>query len=101
MLDARLHGRVDGSDVLRPALSGFRINGRDDEQTIEARIGFREAFGLIVVSKPASDWRSDGLGRARDRHYLVTTGPLHEFRNRGPAQMTARATHTDFHVNLQ
>src|SRR5258706_239208 len=30
MLDARLHGRVDGSDVLRSALSGFRIGGRDD-----------------------------------------------------------------------
>jgi hypothetical protein len=41
MLDARPHGRVDGSDVLRAALSGFRIDGRDDEQTIEARIGRR------------------------------------------------------------
>jgi hypothetical protein len=27
MLDARLYGRVDGSDVLRTALSGFRIDG--------------------------------------------------------------------------
>jgi hypothetical protein len=35
MLDAHLPGRVDDSDVLRPAPSGFRIDGRDDEQTIE------------------------------------------------------------------
>src|SRR6266550_8549036 len=48
MLDARLHGRVDGSDVLRPALSGFRIDGRDGEQTIETRIGLRQAFGPVV-----------------------------------------------------
>jgi len=47
MLDARPHGRVDGSDVLRPALSGFRIAGRDDEQTIETRIGLRKAFGPL------------------------------------------------------
>jgi len=45
MLDARPHGRVDGSDVLRRALSGFQ--GRDDEQTIETRIGLRKAFGPL------------------------------------------------------
>src|ERR1700676_3713128 len=100
MLDARLHGRVDGSDVLRPALSGFRIDGPDDEQTIETRIGLRKPFGAVVVPKPALGRRSDGLGGARDRHSLMTAGPLHEFRNRGPAQMTARTAHTDFHVYL-
>src|SRR5712671_4494301 len=31
----------------------------------------------------------------------VAAATLHEFRNRGPTQMTARAAHTDFHVNLQ
>ena len=45
MLDARPHGRVDGGDVLRRALSGFQ--GRDDEQTIETRIGLRKAFGPL------------------------------------------------------
>ena len=98
MLDARPHGRVDCSDVLRRALSGFQ--GRDDEQTIETRIGHRKAFGPVVVPKPALGQRSDSLGRARDRHDLVTAGPLHEFRNRGPAQMTVRTAHTDFHVYL-
>jgi hypothetical protein len=49
MLDARPHGRVDGSDVLRPGLSGFLIDGRDDELTIETRVGLREAFGPVVV----------------------------------------------------
>ena len=43
-LDARPHGRVDGSDMLRPALSGFRIDGPDDDQTIETRIGLRQGF---------------------------------------------------------
>jgi len=47
MLDAGLHGRVDGSDVLGPAPSGFRIQGGDDEQTIETRIGLRQASGLL------------------------------------------------------
>jgi hypothetical protein len=51
MLDSRLHGRVDGGDVLRAALSGFRIDGRDDEQTIETRIGLCKAFGAVVVSE--------------------------------------------------
>jgi len=34
MFDARTHSRIDGSDVLRTALSWRRIDGRDDEQTI-------------------------------------------------------------------
>jgi len=62
MLDARRHGRVDRSDVLSRALSGFQ--GRDDEQTIETRIRIREAFGLVVVSKPALGRRIDGLWSA-------------------------------------
>src|SRR6266850_2465528 len=99
MLDARFHGRVDRSDVLRPALSG--IEARNDEQPIETGIGFRKTFGLVVVSKPPLGRRSDGLGRARDRHYFVTAGPLQQFRNDGSAQMTTRATYTDFHVNLR
>jgi len=66
MLDARPHGRVDGSDVLRPALSGFRIDGRDDEQTIETRIGLRKAFGLVVVPESSLSRSRDGFGRARD-----------------------------------
>src|ERR1700731_2167909 len=49
MIDARLHGRVDGSDVMRPALSGFRIYGRYNDQTIETRIGLRKAFGLEEI----------------------------------------------------
>jgi hypothetical protein len=76
MLDASLHGRVDGSDVLRPALSGFRIDGRDDEQTIETRIGLREAFGPVVVTESSLSRSRDGFGRARDRHYLVPIGTL-------------------------
>ena len=52
MLDARLHGGVHGSDVLRPAVYGFRIDGRDDEQAIETRIGLRKALGQIVVPNP-------------------------------------------------
>jgi hypothetical protein len=51
MLDARPHGGVDGGDVLRPALSRFRIDGRDDEETVETRIGLRKAFGPVVVPK--------------------------------------------------
>jgi len=51
MLDARLHGRVDRSDVLRPALTG--IEARNDEQTIEIRVGPRKTFRPVVVSKPA------------------------------------------------
>src|SRR5882724_4513631 len=101
MLDARLHGRVNGSDVLRPALSGFRIGGRDDEQTIETRIGFRKAFGPVVVPESSLGRSRDGFGRARDSHYLVLAGTLQQFRNDGSAQMAAGATHTDFHVNLQ
>src|ERR1700722_15775616 len=100
MLDARLHGRVDGSDVLRAALSGLRIDGRDDEQTIETRIGLRKTFGLVVVPESSLSRSSDGFGRARDRHYLVPVGALEQFRNNASAQMTAGATHTDFHTNL-
>src|SRR5271167_1511914 len=81
MLDARLHGRVDGSDVLRPALSGFRIDGRDDEQTIETRIGLRKAFGPVVVPESSLSRSRDGFGRARDRHYPVPAGTLQQFRN--------------------
>src|SRR5260370_35219712 len=101
MLDARPHGRVDGSDVLRSALSGFRIDGRDDEQTIETRIGLRKAFGPVVVPESSLSRPRDGFGRARDSHYLVPVGTLQQFRNDGSAQLTAGATHTDFHVNLQ
>src|SRR6266850_1138901 len=99
MLDVRLHGRVDRSDVLRPALSG--IEARNDEQPIETGIGLRKTFGLVVVSKPPLGRRSDGLGRARDRHELVTAGTLQQFRNDGSSQMSARAANTDFHVNLR
>ena len=99
--DARPHGRVDSSDVLRPALSGFRIDGRNDEQTIETRIGLRKAFGLVVVPESSLSRSRDGFGRARDSHYLVLAGTLQQFRNDGFAQMAAGATHTDFHFNLQ
>jgi len=101
MLDARLHGRVDRSDVLRPALSGFRIDSRDDEQTIETRIGLGKAFGPVVVPESSLSQRRDGFGRARDRHYFVPARTLQQFRNDSSAQMAAGATHTDFHVNLQ
>jgi hypothetical protein len=101
VLDARPHGRVDGSDVLRPALSGFLIDGRDDEQSIETRIGLRNAFGPVVVPESSLSRSRDGFGRARDSHYLVPAGTLQQFRNDGSAQMTAGATHTDFHVILQ
>src|SRR5258705_12903628 len=101
MLDARLHGRVDGSDVLRPALSGFRSEGRDDEQTIETRIGLRKAFGPVVVSEASLSRSRDCFGRARDGHNLVPPATLQQFRNDGSAQMAAGATHADFHINLQ
>ena len=101
MLDARPHGRVDGSDVLRPAPSGFLIDGRDDEQTIETRIGLRKAFGLVVVPESSLSRSRDCFGRARDGRYLVPAGTLQQFRNDGSAQMTAGSTHTDFHINLQ
>src|SRR5260221_11399236 len=100
MLDARLHGRVDGNDVLRPALSGFRIDGRDDEQTIETRIGLCKAFGPVVVPESSLSRSRDGFGRARDGDYLVPARTLQQFRNHCAAQMAAGATHTDFHVNL-
>ena len=74
MLDARPHGRVDGSDVLRPALSG--IEARDDEQTIETRKGLGKAFGPVVVPESCLSRSRDGLGRARDSHYLVPVGTL-------------------------
>ena len=101
MLDARFHGCVDGSDVLRPALSGFRIDGRDDEQTIETRIGPRNAFGPVVVPESSLGRSRDGFGRARDSHYLVPVGTLQQFRNDGSAQMAAGAAHADFHVCLR
>src|SRR5882724_3514477 len=101
MLDARLHGRVNGSDVLRPALSGFRIGGRDDEQTIETRIRLRQAFGPVVVPESSLSRSGDGFGLARDSHYLVPAATLQRFRNDGSAQLAAGATHTDFHSNLQ
>jgi hypothetical protein len=43
----------------------------------------------------------DDFGRARDCHDLVPVGTLQQFRNGGSAQMTAGATYTDSHVNLQ
>jgi hypothetical protein len=101
MLDARLHGRVDGSEVLRPTLSGFRIDGRDDEQTIETRIGLRKAFGPAVVPESSLGRSRGGFGRARDSHHLVPAGTLQQFRNDGSAQMAAGPAHTDFHGNLQ
>ncbi len=76
MLDARLHGRVDGSDILRPALSGFRSDGRDDEQTIETRIGLYEAIGPVVVPEASLSRCRDGFGRARDSHNLMPAGSL-------------------------
>src|SRR6202171_231937 len=100
MLDARLHSRVDGSDVLRAALSGFRIDGRDDEQTIETRIRLRKAFGPVVVPESSLGRSRDGFGRARDSHYLVPARTLQQFRDDGSAQMAAGATHTNFHVDL-
>src|SRR5258705_6025645 len=98
MLDARLHGRVDGSDVLRLALSGFRIDGGDDEQTIKTRISLRKAFGPVVVAESSLSRSRDGFGRARNSHYLVPAGTLQQFRNHGSAQMAAGATYADFHV---
>src|SRR5438552_6720359 len=85
----------------RPAISGFRIDGRDDEQTIETRIGLRKAFRPVVVPESSLSRSRDGFGRARDSHYLVPVGTLQQFRNDGAAQMAAGATYTDFHVNLQ
>jgi hypothetical protein len=79
MLDPRCHGRVDGSDVLRPALSGFRSDGRDDEQTIETRINFRKGFWPVVVSESSLGRPSDGFGRARDSDDLVPAGTLQQF----------------------
>src|ERR1700750_1361151 len=58
MLDARLHGSVDRSDVLRSALTG--IEARDDEQTIEIRIDLSKTFRLVVISEPALSWSRDG-----------------------------------------
>src|SRR5438552_9655733 len=85
----------------RPAISGFRIDGRDDEQTIETRIGLRKAFRPVVVPESSLSRSRDGFGRARDSHDLVPAGTLQQFRNHGSAQMAAGATHTDFHVNLR
>src|SRR5258706_13719755 len=101
MLDARLHGRVDGSNVLRPALSGLWVDGRDDEQTIETRIGLRKAFGPVVVPESSLGRSRDGFGRARDSHDLVPARTLKQFRNDRSTQMAAGPTHTDFHINLQ
>jgi hypothetical protein len=101
VLDARLHGRIDGGDVLRPALSRFRSHGRDDEQPIKTRIGFRKAFGPVVVPEPSVGRSRDGFGRARDRHHIVPAGTLQKLRNDRFAQMAARATHADFHNNLR
>src|SRR5258705_6550577 len=66
MLDARPHGRVNGSNVLRRALYGFQ--GRDDEQTVETRIRNRKAFGPVVIPEASLSWSRDGFGRARDSH---------------------------------
>src|SRR5260221_7542122 len=101
MLDARLRRRVDGGDDLCPALSGFRIDGRDDQQTTETSIGFCKASGLVVVPESSLSWSRDVFGRARDSHYLVPAATLQQFRNDGSAQMAAGAAHADFHLNLQ
>jgi hypothetical protein len=95
------HGRVDGSDVLRPALSGFRMDGRDDEQTDETRVGLRKAFGSVVLPESSLSRSRDGFGRAGDSHDPVPVGTLQQFRNDGSAQLAAGATHTDFHVYLR
>jgi hypothetical protein len=79
----------------------FQIDGRDDEQTIETRIGLRKAFGPVVVPESSLSRSRDVFERARDSHYLVPAGTPQQFRNDGSAQMTAGAAHTDFHVNLQ
>jgi hypothetical protein len=101
MPDVRFHGRVDGCDDLCPALSRFRIDGCDDEQTIETRIGLSKAFGPVVVPESSLSRFRDGFESARDSHYLVPAGTLQQFPDDGSAQMTAGATHTDFHVSLQ
>jgi hypothetical protein len=98
--DARFHRRVDGSDVLRPAPSGFRIDRRDDEQAIETRIGLRKTFGPVVISELSEGRCRDGFGCVRDRYDLVPAGPLQQFRNDGPAQMAAGTAHTDLRINL-
>jgi hypothetical protein len=100
VLDARPHGCVESSDILRAAPSGFRIDGRENEQTIEARMGLRKAFGLVLVPEASLSRPRDGFGPARDRHHLVPARTLQQFRNDGPAQMAAGATHTDRHVSL-
>jgi hypothetical protein len=60
----------------------------------------RTAASMAATESSLSRKR-DGFGRARDSHYLVPVGTLEQFRNDGSAQMTAGATHTDFHVDLQ
>jgi pimeloyl-ACP methyl ester carboxylesterase len=61
-----LIGRVDGRDVLRAAPSGFLIDGRNDEQTIETRTGLRKSFGPVVISEASLNRSRDGFWRARD-----------------------------------
>jgi len=65
-IDARPHGRVDGSDALRRALPGFQ--GRDDGRRSNPH---RPPQGLSGRCSPQTrPWAggSDGLGLARDRH---------------------------------
>src|ERR1700744_6028420 len=81
MFDARFHGRVDGRDVLRAALSGFWSEGRNDEQPIETRIRLHKAFGPVVVPESYLSRSGDGFGRARDSHHLMPVGTLQQFRN--------------------
>jgi hypothetical protein len=81
----RHHGRVDGSDVLRPTPSGFRIDRRDDEQTIDTRIGLCKAFGPVVVPETSPGRCRNDFGRARDSHDLMPARTLQQFRNDGSA----------------
>ena len=97
--DSSLRKRIQSRR--RGALSGFRIDGRDDEQTIETRIGLHKALGPVEVSESTLSRARDGFGCARDSHYLVPSGTLQQFRNDSSPQMAAGPTYTDFHVNLQ
>jgi len=84
-----LHGRVDGGDVLWPALSKFRIDGCNNKWTIETLIGLRKDFGSVVVPQSSQSLCADGFGRARDSHDLVPEGTLQQFPNDGSARMAA------------
>jgi hypothetical protein len=101
VLHARLHGRIDGGNVLCTAFSGLRSDGRDDEQTIKTCIGLRKAFGPVVVPQACFSLSGRSFGCARNRHYFVALGSPEQFRDDSSAQMAAGAADTDFHINLQ